>query len=79
MRAFSTVKKNFIYGAPGLGDRVHSVLLSYNYALANDDSVNLHLTKHHWNRNKPESWAEILDLFPDNKVNIIPHLDFEPR
>ena len=53
MRAFSTVKKNFIYGAPGLGDRVHSVLLSYNYALANDDSVNLHLTKHHWNRNKP--------------------------
>ena len=39
MRAFSTVKKNFIYGAPGLGDRVHSVLLSYNYALANDDSV----------------------------------------
>ena len=79
MRAFSTVKKNFIYGAPGLGDRVHSILLAYNYGTINGQQVNLHLSKHHWNRNKPESWAEILDLFPKDKVNIITHLDYEPK
>lgn len=78
MRAYSTVKKNFHYGAPGLGDRVHSILLSYNYGLMENTSVMLHLTKYQWNRHKPESWPEILSLFPKGSVGVMPHLDCEP-
>ena len=78
MRAFSTVKKNFHYGAPGLGDRVHSILLSYNYGHIEQTPVMLHLTKYQWNRHKPESWPEILSLFPKGSVAIMPHLDYEP-
>ena len=77
MRAYSTVKKNFHYGAPGLGDRVHSILLSYNYSIKEDTPVTLHLTKYHWNRHKPESWPEIIDLFPKGHVAIMPHLEYE--
>lgn len=79
MRAYSTVKKNFHYGAPGLGDRVHSILLSYNYGLLENTQVMLHLTKYQWNRHKPESWPEILSLFPKNSVAIMPHLECEPK
>ena len=78
MRAYSTVKKNFFYGAPGLGDRVHSILLSYNYSVIENTPVTLHLTKYHWNRHKPESWPEIIQLFPKGHVAIMPHLDYEP-
>ena len=78
MRAYSTVKKNFHYGAPGLGDRVHSILLSYNYGLLENTQVMLHLTKYQWNRHKPESWPEILSLFPRGSVAIMPHLEYEP-
>ena len=79
MRAYSTVKKNFHYGAPGLGDRIHSVLLSYNYGLMEKSPVTLHLTKYQWNRHKPESWPEIVSLFPKGSVAIMPHLDCEPK
>tara|TARA_B100000212_G_scaffold338186_1_gene314316 strand:- start:1537 stop:2292 length:756 start_codon:yes stop_codon:yes gene_type:complete len=78
MRAYSTVKKNFYYGAPGLGDRVHSVLLCYNYGITENTQVMLHLTKYQWNRHKPESWPEILSLFPKGSVAIMPHLEYEP-
>ena len=78
MRAFSTVKKNFHYGAPGLGDRIHSVLLAYNYGVLENSPVTLHLTKYQWNRHKPQSWPEIIDLFPKGTVEIMTHLDFEP-
>ena len=79
MRAYSTVKKNFHYGAPGLGDRIHSILLSYNYGLMENSPVTLHLTKYQWNRHKPESWPEIINLFPKDSVAIMPHLDCEPK
>ena len=78
MRAYSTIKKNFHYGAPGLGDRVHSVLTAYNYSIKENIPVTLHLTKYHWNRHKPESWPEIISLFPDGHVAIMPHLEYEP-
>ena len=78
MRAYSTIKKNFHYGAPGLGDRVHSVLTAYNYSVKENIPVTLHLTKYHWNRHKPESWPEIISLFPDGHVAIMPHLEYEP-
>ena len=78
MRAYSTVKKNFHYGAPGLGDRIHSILLSYNYGLIENSPVMLHLTKYQWNRHKPESWPEIISLFPKDSVAIMPHLECEP-
>ena len=78
MRAYSSWRKNFLYGTPGLGDRVHSVFLAHNYGKINGDEVNLHLTKYQYNKHKPESWAEILELFPKGCVNIIPHLEHEP-
>ena len=78
MRAYSTVKKNFHYGAPGLGDRIHAVLVAYNYGLMEKSPVTLHLTKYQWNRHKPESWPEITSLFPTESVVIMPHLDCEP-
>ena len=46
MRAYSTIKKNFHYGAPGLGDRIHAVLVAYNYGLMEKSPVTLHLTKY---------------------------------
>ena len=78
-RAFSTVRTNFKFGAPGLGDRIHHILFAYNYSVMENTPVTLHLTKYQWNRNKPESWPEILSLFPDNRVKVIPHLDYEPK
>ena len=47
MRAYSSIRKNFHYGAPGLGDRVHSVFLAHNYGKINNDEVNLHLSLIH--------------------------------
>ena len=78
-RAFSTVRTNFIFGAPGLGDRIHHILFAYNYSVMEDTPVTLHLTKHQWNRQKPSSWPEILSLFPGNRVKVIPHLEYEPK
>mgnify|MGYP001156995184 FL=1 len=79
MRAYSTIKKNFFYGAPGLGDRIHHIMLCYNYSLVENTPVTLHLTKYQWNRHKPDSWPEIMSLFPEGKVFIEKHLDHEPK
>ena len=43
-RAFSTVRTNFKFGAPGLGDRIHHILFAYNYSVMENTPVTLHLT-----------------------------------
>ena len=50
-RAFSTVRTNFKFGAPGLGDRIHHILFAYNYSVMENTPVTLHLTKYQWNKN----------------------------
>ena len=40
-----SVRKHEPYTTPGLGDRIHSCLLGYQYARACDEPVTLHLTQ----------------------------------
>lgn len=69
------------YTAPGLGDRIHSVTLGWAYANHHGEDVTLHLTADKLTGgqfgNKPESWQEILSLFPGG-VHLQYH-DFSPK
>lgn len=54
------------FTATGLGDRIHGATLAWAYGQG--EAVTLHLTREHLTGgqfdNKPESWAEIVALFP---------------
>lgn len=76
----TSVRKKAPYTTPGLGDRLHTVLIAYNYSLQNNTPVTLHLTDDKWNwsrdsRNdmKIKSWREILGLLPQGHVFIEAH------
>lgn len=76
----TSVFQNKPFTTPGLGDRLHAILVAYNYSVANDIPVTLHITDDKWNysrdsRNdmKIRSWNEILDLIPSGHVQIQPH------
>lgn len=67
------------YTCPGLGDRIHSVYLAYQYGKAHNTPVTLHLTDDKWSiaggkpsDKKKKSWAEIIDLFPKGSVAVQP-------
>jgi hypothetical protein len=68
------------FTAAGLGDRIHSATLAWAYGQG--EPVTLHLTAEHIAGgqfgNKPESWAEIAELFPAGMVTICPH-QFVPK
>lgn len=70
------------YTTPGLGDRIHSVILGWAYSQAHNTPVTLHLTADKWSGgqfgNKPESWREIVGLLPDGSVAIKAH-DLSPE
>ena len=52
------------FTTPGLGDRVHSVLLGHLYSLLHDDKVTIHLTADKNDKpRKQQSWPEIISLF----------------
>ena len=57
----------------GLGDRIHTVTVGWCYG----PPVTLHLTKDKWQGgqfgNKPQSWAEIIGLFPANTIRLQVH------
>ena len=68
------------YTTPGLGDRVHSALIAYQYGKAHNSPVTIHITDDKWSiaggkpsEKKKESWKEILSLFPEDTVYIEPH------
>jgi hypothetical protein len=65
------------YTATGLGDRIHSATLAWAYGQAHDEPVTIHLTADKWTggqfSNKPESWAEIVSLFPNGSLAVQPH------
>lgn len=63
------------YTTAGLGDRIHSVTLGWVYG--HGEPVTVHLTRPKWTGgqfgNKPESWAEIVGLFPTGSVQVCQH------
>lgn len=65
------------YTAPGLGDRIHSVTIGWVWGQAHKTPVTLHLDAKKMTRDKPESWAEVISLFPRGAVQIKPH-DYAP-
>ncbi|MBG11224.1 MAG: hypothetical protein CMD92_08715 [Gammaproteobacteria bacterium] len=73
MRYMSTRLKNFPYGCPGFGDIVHSCLIAYNYGLHHNDSATLHIAPHQYNRDKPQTWKQVIELFPEGSVNLKVH------
>jgi hypothetical protein len=62
------------YTCAGLGDRIHTVTLGWVL----QEPTTLHLTADKMAGgqfgNKPESWAEIVALFPKGSVSVCPHL-----
>lgn len=82
----TSVRKIAPFTTPGLGDRLHTCLLAYNYSVANNRPVTLHISddKWHWakgtmNEIKIKSWKEILELLPPGHVYIHPHEIHEPK
>jgi len=65
------------YTCPGLGDRIHACTTAWAYGQAYDIPVTLHLTADKWKGgqfgNKPESWAEIVGLFPSGAISLQVH------
>jgi hypothetical protein len=68
------------YTTPGLGDRVHSALIAYQYAKAHNSPVTIHITDDKWSiaggkrsEKKKRSWIEILALFPSDTLYLEPH------
>jgi hypothetical protein len=82
LRARSVRNNTKPYTATGLGDRIHGVTTAWAYSQAHNTPVTIHLTKSKTEGgqfgNKPESWKEILSLFPPDVITIKSH-DFEPR
>ena len=77
LRARSVRNQGKPYTAPGLGDRIHGVTTGWVYSQAHNTPVTLHLTKPKVEGgqfgNKPESWKEIVSLFPPNTIDIKSH------
>lgn len=69
------------FTATGLGDRTHQVTCAWAYGQAHGLPVTLHIDKRKMVggqfRNKPESWREIVSLFPAGSVYVRFH-DIEP-
>jgi len=61
----------------GLGDRIHQCTIAWAYACAHDVPVTLHISQDKYEGgqfgNKPESWAEILALFPEGAISLHVH------
>ena len=66
------------YTAPGLGDRIHSITIGWAYGQAHNTPVTIHLDRKKMTRDKPESWGEVISLFPKGAVQIEAH-DCEPN
>lgn len=81
LRARSVRYPDKPYTATGLGDRIHGLTTGWVLAKANNLPVNIHLTKSKniggQFGNKPESWKEILGLFPKGYINLYSHA-YEP-
>lgn len=73
MRYMSSNRKGMPYGIPGIGDLVHTALITYNYGKFHNQPATMHIGPHQYNRDKPQIWKEIINLFPKNSVHIQVH------
>ena len=71
------MRRDAPFTCPGLGDRIHSALLAWQWSKG--EPVSVHITDDKWSiaggvlsDKKKKSWAEIVKLFP-GKVQIVPH------
>lgn len=72
--SMSIRRSNFPYTCPGLGDRVHSVLLGYQYGLKHGQPCTIHITSDKNGKpRKKRSWTEIVSLFPEGSVQVVAH------
>lgn len=72
-RYWSTRIPDLAYSCPGFGDIVHSCLLTYLYGRAHGEPATLHIASHQYNRDKPTTWAEVVDLFPAQTIHVEHH------
>ena len=77
MRYMSTRIKNLPYGCPGFGDIVHSCLLTYNYGQHYGKPATLHIAPHQYNKMKPQTWKQVMDLFPQGQLYLKIHKFYE--
>jgi hypothetical protein len=69
-----SIQRNAPYTAPGLGDRLYTMLFAYNYSIEHNTPVTIHLTSDKYFRpDKNASWKEIHSLLPENTVYIEGH------
>lgn len=69
-----SLRRRGAYTVPGLGDRLHAVLIGYNYSILNNTQVTIHLTSDKYFRpDKKASWHEILELLPKDRVFVQGH------
>lgn len=65
------------YTTTGLGDRIHSATIGWVYGRAHDTPTTLHLTQDKMMggrfQDKPQSWAQIMGLFPPGTVRAMAH------
>lgn len=67
------------FTCPGLGDRIHALLTARQYGIKHNTPVTVHITDDKWSvaggvksDKKKISWAEIINLFPENTVDVKP-------
>ncbi|HJO01751.1 MAG TPA: hypothetical protein QF458_02415 [Candidatus Woesearchaeota archaeon] len=73
IRSLSIKKKNRRYTTPGLGDRIHTLMIGYLFSQAKNDEVTVHLTSDKGIERKLKSYQQLLELFPSNTVHINVH------
>jgi len=61
----------------GLGDRIHGITTGWVYGRAHNTPVTLHLTRSKMLHDRPQSWDEVVSLFPKGSVQTEAH-DCEP-
>lgn len=68
---------NYDYTVPGLGDKIHTLLIAHNYSVKHDTPVKLHMTESQCYAKidvyrKIRAWNELLELFPTD-ISYEPH------
>ena len=63
LRSMSMWRKGVPYTTPGVGDRIHAVLVAQKYADAHQCEVNLHLTSDKYGKQaKKDTWRQLSEM-----------------